>query len=123
MEEELAPTWTHLMCVVGVLVVAHPEFYGSLTKHLRDGIGNDDAALVHFEELIGALLGNLQHDRIGGCRLLLVLPCLIDSLDGKCVRSTISRREISLAYRQLGYTAGALIDMIACQGKTGGLWS
>ena len=46
-EEELTPTWAYLMGVVDILVVAHPELYRGLAKHLGDGIRYDDAALVH----------------------------------------------------------------------------
>ena len=65
-EEELTPTWAYLMGVVDILVVAHPELYRGLAKHLGDGIRYDDAALVHVGNQIGSLLRNVEHHGIGG---------------------------------------------------------
>ena len=81
-EKELAPTRTDLMRIVGVLVVAHPEFYRGLPKQLIDGTRNGDATGVKVHDLIGSHLWQLEDDGIRRRRLLPVLSCLIDGPDG-----------------------------------------
>ena len=49
------------------------------------------------------------------------MTCLIHCSDGKRIRGTISRCEISLTYWQFGYKYCTLIDMIAGKGEAGSL--
>ena len=111
------------MGIIGILIVANPELYGSLSQHLRYSIGDDDATLCKIHVMISSLLRHLQHNSIGGGRLLSILPCLINGSYGKGLLASFGRRIECLVGRQLSHKPGTLIDMIAGKHKAGSLRS